>query len=125
MGSDSTTVSFAPLQRPTGVSPPGSARCHAPTSAIGPPGGVKLTGCIAANLATVTARAEHCSFPGCRRPGRDTVRFAVGGADHVLPVCASHAAWLRSYAEEDQAVRIIDSLTVSGPDQGTDAHSET
>jgi hypothetical protein len=29
-----------------------------------------------------------------------------------LPVCPSHAAWLRSHAEEDQAVRIIDSLTV-------------
>ena len=44
-----------------------------------------------------------------------TLRLLVDGSSSVLPTCERHAQWLRSYAEEDAGVRLVDQASPTLP----------
>lgn len=44
-----------------------------------------------------------------------TLRLLVDGSSSVLPACERHAEWLRSYAEEDAGVRLVDQAAPTPP----------
>lgn len=50
--------------------------------------------------------AGACSFPPCPRPAAVTLRVQVPGGESVLSVCQPHADWLRTYADEDDAIQL-------------------
>ena len=58
-------------------------------------------------LTDVADIAAPCGLPPCPRPAVVTLRLLVDGCESALPTCHLHAAWLREYAEEDEAVRLV------------------
>ena len=51
---------------------------------------------------------ECCAFRPCSHAAVMTLRLLVDGCDSVVPTCQHHAHWLRSYADEDDAVLLVD-----------------
>ena len=54
--------------------------------------------------------SDGCAFAPCPHPAVETLPFLVEGDEVSLAACQLHADWLRAYAEEDPAVRVVDDL---------------
>ena len=62
-------------------------------------------------LTDVVEIAAACGLPPCPRPAVVTLRLLVDGCESALPTCHLHAEWLREYAEEDDAVLLVDKVS--------------
>ena len=58
---------------------------------------------------------ELCALTPCPEQAVVTLRLLVDGSSSVLPTCERHAQWLRSYAEEDAGVRLVDQASPALP----------
>jgi hypothetical protein len=62
-----------------------------------------------------------CVFEPCPWPVALTLRLIVDGCDLSVPTCDHHALWVRCFAEEDDAVRLVDELWAPSEPESEDS----